>query len=142
MPVFFAVQENQSLANRLQSVEVNNEIKSMQEELSVLDDVRDGKLCSRCLRSCHAIGHDLGDLERLQHGDDDMQSYGGTEDGDDSSLMELNSWDVPTYTSTAQLTVSEPGWRSGTIAIICVCSSVLLMCVCAFVCFCYVGGTH
>lgn len=100
------VQENQSLANRLQSVEVNNEIKSMQEELSVLDDVRDGKLCSRCLRSCHAIGHDLGDLERLQHGDDDMQSYGGTEDGDDSSLMELNSWDVPTYTSTAQLTVS------------------------------------
>lgn len=88
-------------------MDVNNGIKSMQEELSVLDDVRYGKLCSRCLRSCNDIEH----MERLQHGDDDMHSYGGTEDGDDHSLLELNSLNAPTYTSLATIHVSASAER-------------------------------
>lgn len=80
LPHTHTVQENQSLSSRIQSAEVNNEIKSMQEELSILDDVRYGKLCGRCLRSCHDDGDD-----RMTH-DDDMQSYAGTEDGDDNSI--------------------------------------------------------
>lgn len=109
----------------MQTVDVNNEIKSMQEELSVLDDVRYGKLCGRCLRSDYTNGggggHRLGgrqpmhgdecdvdyddDDERLTH-DDDMQSFVGTEDGDDQSLLELNSLDTPTYTSSVTINVS------------------------------------
>lgn len=72
----------------------------MQEELSILDDVRYGKMCSRCLRSCNG-DHD----ERLTH-DDDMQSFVGTEDGDDNSLLELNSLDAPTYSSSVTINVS------------------------------------
>ncbi|XP_004518904.1 uncharacterized protein LOC101457718 isoform X2 [Ceratitis capitata] len=44
------IQENQMLQSRLASNSPNEEMRSMQEELSVLDEVREGKMCSRCMR--------------------------------------------------------------------------------------------
>ncbi|XP_053948265.1 uncharacterized protein LOC128856873 isoform X2 [Anastrepha ludens] len=44
------IQENQTLQNRLANNSPNEEMRSMQEELSILDEVRQGKMCSRCLR--------------------------------------------------------------------------------------------
>lgn len=36
----FLVQENQALSNRIQQTVTNDEIKSMHDELSILDEVR------------------------------------------------------------------------------------------------------
>uniref|UniRef100_A0A0A1XMQ6 Cerebellar degeneration-related protein 2-like n=1 Tax=Zeugodacus cucurbitae TaxID=28588 RepID=A0A0A1XMQ6_ZEUCU len=44
------IQENQMLQSRLANNSPNEEMRSMQEELSVLDEVRQGKMCSRCMR--------------------------------------------------------------------------------------------
>ncbi|XP_017468215.1 PREDICTED: uncharacterized protein LOC108360449 [Rhagoletis zephyria] len=44
------IQENQTLQSRLANNSPNEEMRSMQEELSILDEVRQGKMCSRCLR--------------------------------------------------------------------------------------------
>lgn len=105
----YIVQENQELANRIQSSVVADEMKSMHDELAVLDEARwgafdyyhsinfqqtnflarrYGKLCSRCLRNCN----DDDDDDSKMQGDD--ISCMGTDDGDDHSLLELNSIDA------------------------------------------------
>ncbi|XP_065364190.1 uncharacterized protein centrocortin isoform X2 [Calliphora vicina] len=45
------IQENQSLQSRIAQTSATEEMKSMHDELSILDEVRQGQMCSRCLRS-------------------------------------------------------------------------------------------
>lgn len=74
------IQENQTLQVRL--VQGNNEeMKSVHEELSILEEVRQGNMCSRCLRSCD---------ERLTiH--DEASSIAPTEEDDDRSLLDMEA---------------------------------------------------
>ncbi|EDV94953.1 cerebellar degeneration-related protein 2 [Drosophila grimshawi] len=44
------IQENQTLQSRNAITSTNEEMMSMQDEFSLLDDVRQGQMCSRCLR--------------------------------------------------------------------------------------------
>ncbi|XP_053678961.1 uncharacterized protein LOC128729315 isoform X2 [Anopheles nili] len=68
-------QENHTLQSKLLQVHTVDEMKSVHDELSVLEEFRQGPVCTRCLR-------DLG-----EHPDNDS-IITGTED-DDASLMEL-----------------------------------------------------
>uniref|UniRef100_A0A1B0G5R8 Cerebellar degeneration-related protein 2-like n=1 Tax=Glossina morsitans morsitans TaxID=37546 RepID=A0A1B0G5R8_GLOMM len=45
------IQENQTLQGRIAQSSTTEEMRSMHDELSVLDEVRQGQMCSRCLRS-------------------------------------------------------------------------------------------
>ncbi|XP_037048610.1 cerebellar degeneration-related protein 2-like isoform X2 [Bradysia coprophila] len=74
------IQENNELQSRLAEAATQEEIKSMHDELSILDEVRRGKMCIRCLRNANDDDMDnkLGD---------DNFSIAGTEDGDNQSLM-------------------------------------------------------
>ncbi|XP_073834510.1 cerebellar degeneration-related protein 2-like isoform X1 [Musca autumnalis] len=45
------IQENQNLQTRIAQTSATEEMKSMHDELSILDEVRQGQMCSRCLRS-------------------------------------------------------------------------------------------
>ncbi|XP_075154587.1 cerebellar degeneration-related protein 2-like isoform X2 [Haematobia irritans] len=45
------IQENQTLQTRIAQSSGTEEMKSMHDELSILDEVRQGQMCSRCLRS-------------------------------------------------------------------------------------------
>nr|XP_017036862.1 cerebellar degeneration-related protein 2-like isoform X1 [Drosophila kikkawai] len=53
------IQENQCLQGRLADNSANQEMMSMHEELSLLDDVRQGQMCSRCLRDINESIHNL-----------------------------------------------------------------------------------
>ncbi|KAH8257748.1 hypothetical protein KR038_000123, partial [Drosophila bunnanda] len=53
------IQENQCLQGRLADTSANQEMMSMHEELSLLDDVRQGQMCSRCLRDINESIHNL-----------------------------------------------------------------------------------
>lgn len=70
-------QENNSLQTRLVQTNTLDEMKSVHEELSFLEEVRQGQMCTRCLKSYD---------DRMT----ENTSYIGTEcDEDDRSLMEL-----------------------------------------------------
>jgi hypothetical protein len=70
-------QENNSLQNRLVQTNTLDEMKSVHEELSFLEEVRQGQMCSRCLKTYD---------DRMT----ENTSYIGTEcDEDDRSLLEL-----------------------------------------------------
>lgn len=45
------IQENQTLQGRIAISSTNEEMMSMHDEFSLLDDVRQGQMCSRCLRA-------------------------------------------------------------------------------------------
>ncbi|XP_020811023.1 cerebellar degeneration-related protein 2-like [Drosophila serrata] len=53
------IQENQCLQGRMADTSANQEMMSMHEELSLLDDVRQGQMCSRCLRDINESIHNL-----------------------------------------------------------------------------------
>ncbi|XP_037937188.1 cerebellar degeneration-related protein 2-like [Teleopsis dalmanni] len=76
------IQENQTLQSRIAQTNSNEEMKSMHEELSILDEVRQGQMCSRCLRSVE---------DRLTV-NDEQSSIAPTEEGEEHeerSLLEL-----------------------------------------------------
>lgn len=74
------IQENQTLQGRLVQSS-NEEMKSVHEELSILEEVRQGNMCSRCLRSCD---------ERLTvH--DEASSIAPTEEDDDRSILDMEA---------------------------------------------------
>ena len=69
--------ENSVLQNRIVQSNTLDEMKSVHEELSFLEEVRQGQMCTRCLKSYD---------DRMT----DNTSYIGTEgDDEDRSLMEL-----------------------------------------------------
>lgn len=71
-------QENNSLQTRLAQSNTLDEMKSVHEELSFLEEVRQGQMCSRCLKGLD---------DRLMT---ENTSYIGTEcDDEDRSLMEI-----------------------------------------------------
>jgi hypothetical protein len=71
-------QENNSLQTRLAQSNTLDEMKSVHEELSFLEEVRQGQMCSRCLKGLD---------DRLMT---ENTSYIGTEcDEEDRSLMEI-----------------------------------------------------
>ena len=78
------IQENQSLQGRLVQTSANEEMKSMHDELSILDEVRQGQMC-RCLRAVEQSG-------ALHMLDDDQSSLAATEecDEDERSLLDLD----------------------------------------------------
>ncbi|XP_050507226.1 cerebellar degeneration-related protein 2 [Diabrotica virgifera virgifera] len=68
------VQQNQALENQvvqLSHKEDDLNMKSMHEELTTLEEVRQGQMCSRCLRSMEQ--NDMSDM----HGDDDSSMLEG-----------------------------------------------------------------
>lgn len=71
-------QENRKLQSRLVQVNSIDEMKSVQEELSFLEEVRQGQMCTRCLKNfdCRMVPTE-------------NTSYIGTDDDDDRSIMEL-----------------------------------------------------
>ncbi|KAL1451952.1 hypothetical protein WDU94_006277, partial [Cyamophila willieti] len=70
--IAYVIQENATLEQRLTAVaEREQDLKHMQEELSTLEDIRQGHLCRRCLRIA-----------------DDNRSMLGDEDEDCASLIE------------------------------------------------------
>lgn len=71
-------QENHKLQSRLVEANTMDEMKSVHEELSFLEEVRQGQMCTRCLKNfdCRMVPTE-------------NTSYIGTDDDDDRSLMEL-----------------------------------------------------
>ncbi|XP_030033204.2 cerebellar degeneration-related protein 2-like isoform X2 [Manduca sexta] len=64
------VQENNRLQDQLRNLHLrDDEPKSMQEEFSILEEVRQGQLCIRCLR-----GVERDDMSSMLDGDDDDRS--------------------------------------------------------------------
>lgn len=94
------VQENQDLQSRLVEANTIDEMKSVQEELSFLEEVRQGQLCTRCMKNFDSR---MVTTENT--------SYVGTDDDDDRSLMELmdnSTRRSPTiYRSTVTIKVSD-----------------------------------
>ncbi|KAF5306129.1 hypothetical protein FQR65_LT07405 [Abscondita terminalis] len=72
------VQQNQSLENQLLHIHLKDEeSKSMHEELMTLEEVRQGQLCSRCLRT----------IDSPRTGDN-MSCLGDEPEDDDASMLE------------------------------------------------------
>jgi hypothetical protein len=93
-------QENQSLQSRLVQASTIDEMKSVHEELSFLEEVRHGQMCTRCLKSmdCRMVPTE-------------NTSFIGTDDEDDRSLLELlNSTSAhlnpPVYRSAVTIQVN------------------------------------
>ncbi|XP_077283761.1 cerebellar degeneration-related protein 2-like isoform X3 [Arctopsyche grandis] len=69
------VQENNKLQDKLKDWNQNDDVmKSMHEEFSILEEVRQGQLCGRCLRN-------------VEQATDDMSSMMDAEEEDDRSVM-------------------------------------------------------
>lgn len=114
---FKLVQENQALAERIQQTVTNDEMKSMHDELSLLDEVR---YVTNRHTLVHTTVHNVFHLLRLgttcRHNieeDDkdppeDEMSMLGAEECDDNSMLELNSVDAQhTYRSAVTIKVSK-----------------------------------
>ncbi|CAO1375987.1 unnamed protein product [Diamesa tonsa] len=105
-------QENLNLQSRLTQVNTIDEMKSVHEELSFLEDVRQGQMCNRCIK-CY-------DHDRMVPTEN--TSYIGTEgDDDDHSLIDLlNSSTTqpspPTYRSAVTIKNEELSERPSTLA--------------------------
>lgn len=81
-------QENQKLQSRLVQANTIDEMKSVHEELSFLEEVRQGQMCTRCLKrfDCRMVPTE-------------NTSFIGTDDEDDRSLMELLNNTATTHQS-------------------------------------------
>ncbi|XP_030385104.1 cerebellar degeneration-related protein 2-like [Scaptodrosophila lebanonensis] len=78
------IQENQALQGRLLQNSTNEETMSIHDELSLLDDVQQELMCSRCLRA----------VEKRAANNDELLSVAQTEDAeedDERSFLELES---------------------------------------------------
>lgn len=71
-------QDNHSLQSRLAQVNTLDEMKSVHEELSFLEEVRQGQMCTRCLKNFDSR---MVPTENT--------SYIGSENDDDQSLLDL-----------------------------------------------------
>lgn len=71
-------QDNHSLQSRLAQVNTLDEMKSVHEELSFLEEVRQGQMCTRCLKNFDSR---MVPTENT--------SYIGSENDDDQSLIDL-----------------------------------------------------
>uniref|UniRef100_A0A1B0CRJ2 Uncharacterized protein n=1 Tax=Lutzomyia longipalpis TaxID=7200 RepID=A0A1B0CRJ2_LUTLO len=80
------IQENQTLQGRLANSNANEEMKSIHDELSILEEVRQGQMCSRCLR--------MVDDKNLQQDEDDGLMGVDHEDDDQSLLNLINAQKV------------------------------------------------
>lgn len=69
-------QENQILQSKIVQINTTEEMKSVHEELSILEEVRQGQMCTRCLRG-------------FEDRPDDESIITGTDADDDRSLMDL-----------------------------------------------------
>ncbi|CRK93157.1 CLUMA_CG006598, isoform A [Clunio marinus] len=95
-------QENHNLQSRLVQANTLDEMKSVHEELSFLEEVRQGQMCTRCLKNfdCRIVPTE-------------NTSYIGTEgdEGDDRSLMDLlqspSSQQSPTSAYRSGLTLKD-----------------------------------
>lgn len=74
--LYSQIQENRSLHKRIAETTTNEEMKSVHDELSVLEEVRQGTMCNRCMRIVD------------ERGCDEASSIAATEDSD-RSLMDL-----------------------------------------------------
>ncbi|XP_065074937.1 uncharacterized protein centrocortin isoform X2 [Ochlerotatus camptorhynchus] len=90
-------QENQILQSKIVQINTTEEMKSVHEELSILEEVRQGQMCTRCLRGFE------------DRGVDDESIITGTEE-DDRSLMDLiQNTDTPqVYRSSVTIKTSSP----------------------------------
>ncbi|KAH8283859.1 hypothetical protein KR054_003768, partial [Drosophila jambulina] len=79
------IQENQCLQGRLADTSASQEMMSMHEELSLLDDVRQGQMCSRCLRD---INESINNLDEQSSVAPTEEIY---EDDERSMLSESTS---------------------------------------------------
>lgn len=95
-------QENQNLQSRLVQANTLDEMKSVQEELSFLEEVRQGQMCTRCLKSfdCRMVPTE-------------NTSYIGTEgdEDEDRSLIDLlnntvSHMNPPVFRSTVTIKVN------------------------------------
>ncbi|EDW78287.1 uncharacterized protein Dwil_GK16349 [Drosophila willistoni] len=78
------IQENQSLQSRLVQTSANEEMMSMHDEFSLLEDVRQGQMCIRCLRV----------IDEQNTNNDEQSSIAQTEEMDEEderSLIDLES---------------------------------------------------
>ncbi|XP_062539317.1 uncharacterized protein LOC134207614 isoform X2 [Armigeres subalbatus] len=93
-------QENQILQSKIVQINTTEEMKSVHEELSILEEVRQGQMCTRCLR---------GFEDRTGGAEDEESIITGTE-GDDRSLMDLiQNADAPqVYRSSVTIKTSSP----------------------------------
>ncbi|XP_021695774.1 uncharacterized protein LOC5579004 isoform X2 [Aedes aegypti] len=93
-------QENKILQSKIVQINTTEEMKSVHEELSILEEVRQGQMCTRCLR---------GFEDRTGPADDDESIITGTE-GDDRSLIDLiQNADAPqVYRSSVTIKTSSP----------------------------------
>lgn len=92
------IQENQTLQARIAQTSTNEEMKSVHDELSILDEVRQGTMCSRCLRS-------MDDRNLLEEG----SSIAPTEDDDDRSILDSENLDTnQIYRSAVTIQMSKP----------------------------------
>lgn len=96
------LQENQCLQSRLVQANTIDEMKSVHEELSFLEEVRQGQMCTRCLKNfdCRMVPTE-------------NTSYVGTDDDDDRSLLDLmentTALQSPTvFRSSITIKVSKP----------------------------------
>ncbi|XP_055370907.1 uncharacterized protein LOC129605278 isoform X2 [Condylostylus longicornis] len=99
--IFTLIRENQSLQGKLAQSNVNEDLKSLQsvqDELSILDEVRQGRMCTRCLRSVD---------ERTNM--DEASSIAPTEDDDDRSLLDLEQERIYHSALTVKLSSSQKG---------------------------------
>ncbi|XP_063706749.1 cerebellar degeneration-related protein 2-like [Culicoides brevitarsis] len=71
-------EENQNLQLKIATVNETEEMRSVQDELAILEEVRQGQMCTRCLRNTDARFVPEEDI-----------SFIGTDDGDDESLIDL-----------------------------------------------------
>lgn len=69
--------ENQKLQGRIAQINTNEEMKSVHEELSILEEVRQGQMCNRCLRN-------IDDKQSIA----DSSIMGGDDD-EDRSIMDI-----------------------------------------------------
>ncbi|PSN37411.1 hypothetical protein C0J52_21228 [Blattella germanica] len=89
------LQENMSLEDQLTMLRQKEEdMKTLQEEISTLEEVRQGQLCGRCLRNVDSRGHDQLSL-MLDH-----------EEEEDASVV--NSIISETHRSTIMLHIEDP----------------------------------
>lgn len=88
--------ENHELRSQIAKVNTIDDMKSIHEELSILEEVRQGQMCTRCLK---AYDSRMVPTENT--------SYIGTEaDEDDRSIMDLIANSVPVYRSAITIKVN------------------------------------
>ncbi|KAF5292600.1 hypothetical protein FQA39_LY13933 [Lamprigera yunnana] len=99
------IRQNQSLENQLLHVNLKDEeAKSMHEELTTLEEVRQGQLCSRCLRT----------IDSPRTGDN-MSCLGDDPEDDDTSMLEAlihNSQHRTSFTMEVQDILKSPRQES------------------------------